>query len=192
MGISLEPTNNLRKIEEGLQWKTIKRINNKKKQEEAACDALLELKGEKSKSLLFDAYILAKDLKKLRTKRMWKIMSQVWVELLCYAAKSLQAKCLCPASQKRGDRSKSILFDACLLAKELNKLESEFKWQIMSKVWVELLAYAATHCGIHAQQLSKGGELTTFVWLLVAHFGLGEQFRVEAGHARAKLVVGNS
>ncbi|KAL7218158.1 hypothetical protein ACSBR2_011435 [Camellia fascicularis] len=89
----------------------------------------------------------------------------------------------------KGDRSKSVLFDACLLAKELNKLESEFKWQIMSKVWVELLAYAATHCRIHAQQLSRGGELITFAWLLVAHFGLTEQFRVEAGHARAKLIV---
>ena len=62
----------------------------------------------------------------------------------------------------------------------------------MSKVWVELLSYAASHCraNAHAQQLSKGGELITFVWILMAHFGLGEQFRIEAGHARAKLIVG--
>ena len=61
----------------------------------------------------------------------------------------------------------------------------------MSEVWVELLSYAASQCGAntHVQQLSKGGELVTFVWLLMTQLGLGDQFRVEAGHARAKLLV---
>lgn len=92
----------------------------------------------------------------------------------------------------KGDRSKSVLFDACRLAKDLRNLKNDKRWEIMSKVWVELLSYAASHCraNAHAQQLSKGGELITFVWLLMAHFGLGEQFRIEAGHARAKLIVG--
>ncbi|XP_071939254.1 uncharacterized protein [Coffea arabica] len=78
------------------------------------------------------------------------------------------------------------------LAKDLKKLNDKKRWEIMSKVWVELLSYAASHCraNAHAQQLSKGGELITFVWILMAHFGLGEQFRIEAGHARAKLIVG--
>ncbi|XP_057979681.1 uncharacterized protein LOC131165692 [Malania oleifera] len=91
----------------------------------------------------------------------------------------------------KGDRSKSVLFDACILAKDLKKLKKERRWKLMSKVWVELLSYAACHCraNAHAQQLSKGGELITFVWLLMAHFGMGEQFRIEAGHARAKLIV---
>ncbi|MFQ6662954.1 hypothetical protein Gotur_030642 [Gossypium turneri] len=34
----------------------------------------------------------------------------------------------------KGDRSKSVLFDACMLAKELNQMNN--KWKIMSKVWV--------------------------------------------------------
>ena len=91
----------------------------------------------------------------------------------------------------KGDRSKSVLFDACMLAKDLRKLNKTKRWKIMSKVWVELLSYAASHCraNTHAQQLSKGGELITFVWLLMAHFGLGEQFRIQEGHARAKLIV---
>ncbi|KAK7828887.1 hypothetical protein CFP56_029855 [Quercus suber] len=34
-----------------------------------------------------------------------------------------------------------------------------------------------------------GGELLTHLWLLMAHFGLTEQFQISQGHARAKLVV---
>ena len=95
----------------------------------------------------------------------------------------------------KGDRSKSILFDACMLAKELNKLDNnnnDDKWKIISKVWVEMLSYATTHCrpATHAQEVSKGGQLISFVWLLMAHFGLGEQFQIYEGHARAKLIVG--
>ncbi|PKI41528.1 uncharacterized protein LOC116203925 isoform X2 [Punica granatum] len=91
----------------------------------------------------------------------------------------------------KGDRSKSVLFEASRLAKELNKMEEKKKWETVSRVWVELLSYAASHCraAAHAQQLSKGGELATFVWLLMAHFGLGEQFQINEGHARAKLIV---
>ena len=90
----------------------------------------------------------------------------------------------------KGDRSKSVLFDACMLAKELNELKD--KWKIMSKVWLEMLSYAATHCrpATHAQQVSKGGQLISFVWLLMAHFGLDNRFQINEGHARAKLIVG--
>ncbi|CDP08013.1 unnamed protein product [Coffea canephora] len=104
----------------------------------------------------------------------------------------LNVNALVRAIEVKGDRSKSILFDACRLANDLKKLNDNKMWEIMSKVWVELLSYAASHCraNAHAQQLSKGGELITFVWILMAHFGLGEQFRIEAGHARAKLIVG--
>ncbi|KAM1512836.1 hypothetical protein ACFX1Z_024350 [Malus domestica] len=91
----------------------------------------------------------------------------------------------------KGDRSKSVLFDACILAKELRKLKDK-KWELMSEVWVEIMSYTASHCRAndHAQLLSKGGELVTFVWLLMAHFGIGEQFQINEGHARAKLIVG--
>ncbi|CAH1440073.1 unnamed protein product [Lactuca virosa] len=94
-----------------------------------------------------------------------------------------------------GDRSKSLLFDSCILAKELMKLEedsSQDKWLIISKVWVELLCYGASHARSNtlADQVSKGGELITIVWLLIAHFGLGDQYPINEGKARAKLIVG--
>ncbi|KAG7943587.1 hypothetical protein I3843_15G049100 [Carya illinoinensis] len=89
----------------------------------------------------------------------------------------------------KGDRSKFVLFDACMLAKELQKFEK--KWEVISKVWVEMLSYASNHCrpDAHAQQVSRGGQLINLVWLLMAHFGLVEQFVFTAGFVPAKLTV---
>lgn len=97
----------------------------------------------------------------------------------------------------KGDRSKSVLFDACRLAKCLQSLETEEqwpceqKWEMMSRVLVEMLSYAAGQCpwNQHAKQLGHGGELLTHVWLLMAHLGITEHFQISQGHARARLVV---
>lgn len=92
----------------------------------------------------------------------------------------------------KGDRSKSVLFDACRLAKSLLELQPANKrWRLIRVVWVEMLCYAASKCqsNFHAKQLSNGGELLTVVWFLMTHLGMGEQYRIEAGHARAKLIV---
>jgi hypothetical protein len=92
----------------------------------------------------------------------------------------------------KGDRSKSVLFDACRLAEALRGVESpERRWRIISGVWAEMLCYSAGKCrgNFHAKQLSQGGEVLTMVWLLMAHMGMGEQYRVESGHARAKLII---
>ncbi|RVW91861.1 hypothetical protein CK203_030185 [Vitis vinifera] len=87
-----------------------------------------------------------------------------------------------PPLKVKGDRSKSVLSDACRLAKSLQSLETEEewncekKWELMSHVWVEMLCYAAFHCprNEHAKELTQGGELLTHVWLLMAHFGITE------------------
>ncbi|KAL6853488.1 hypothetical protein ACP4OV_019517 [Aristida adscensionis] len=91
----------------------------------------------------------------------------------------------------KGDRSKSVLFDACRLAMSLLELQPHKRWRVIRVVWVEMLCYAANKCrsNFHAKQLSNGGELLTVVWFLMAHLGVGEQYRIETGHARAKLIV---
>lgn len=106
--------------------------------------------------------------------------------------KLLEVKCFeVPPSKVKGDRCKSALFDGCRLALTLKNMEREHMWEVMSQVLIEILAYAATHCrGFHhEQQLRKGGEFLTHVWLLMAHFGITEQFQVSQGHARARIKV---
>jgi hypothetical protein len=92
-------------------------------------------------------------------------------------------------SAVKGNKSKSVLFDACMLAQELLKLEIN-KWKLMSQVWVELMSYAAINCrpNVHAQQPSRGGELLTFIWLLMNHLGLGTQFYEQERQAGTKMV----
>nr|GEY58054.1 disease resistance protein [Tanacetum cinerariifolium] len=95
-------------------------------------------------------------------------------------------------STVKGDRSKSVLFEACKLAASLNEMGDPGKmWKMVGDVWVEILGYAASVCrGFdHAQQLEKGGELLTHVWLLMAHLGITEHFKIIEGHGRVKLAV---
>ncbi|XP_017252111.2 uncharacterized protein LOC108222725 [Daucus carota subsp. sativus] len=81
-------------------------------------------------------------------------------------------------------KDKQIFFIASALAKKLKAVPSDKKWLIISKLWVEQLSYAASHIRsyAHAVQLSKGGEFITIVWLLMAHFGLGDQYEINLGN----------
>lgn len=44
----------------------------------------------------------------------------------------------------------------------------------IKEAWIQFIIYAAVKCPsqMHAAQLARGGELLTFVWLLVAHYQL--------------------
>jgi hypothetical protein len=91
------------------------------------------------------------------------------------------------ASVVKGDKSKSVLWDGCFLAVELKRImgDPKTRWEAMCKVWVEMLCYAAVHCGgyQHAERLKEGGELITFVCLLMTHLGMGKHYRTEVGDA---------
>ncbi|TXG68390.1 hypothetical protein EZV62_003325 [Acer yangbiense] len=82
---------------------------------------------------------------------------------------------------KKGDKSQSLLFYGCRLAKQLKSLNHPNKWEVISEVWVEMLTYASNKCRWkeHGQQLRKGGELLTHVRLLMVHLGLSEQYRIQ-------------
>ncbi|KAJ4824975.1 hypothetical protein Tsubulata_014348 [Turnera subulata] len=76
--------------------------------------------------------------------------------------------------------SKYMLVHGCMLARKLSLPEySQRKWKIISEVWIEMLAYAASQSdwSVHTQQLRRGGELLTHVRLLMSHLGLSEQYK---------------
>ncbi|WJX09336.1 hypothetical protein P8452_00180 [Trifolium repens] len=100
-------------------------------------------------------------------------------------------------SEVKGDRSKSVLFDAYRLAKNVREIrnddaewETKKMWKFITQVWVEMLAYAASNCKAlyHAQHLRHGGELLTHVWLLMAHLGITDKLQISKGFGRAKLI----
>ncbi|KAF1897524.1 hypothetical protein Lal_00036965 [Lupinus albus] len=58
-----------------------------------------------------------------------------------------------------------------MLARELGMIsDTSMKWEIISRVWVQLLLRVALQCtfSIHVQHLSKGGELISLVRMLYA------------------------
>lgn len=73
--------------------------------------------------------------------------------------------------------TESLLSLAVILANKLSPMDG--KWEILSKFWMENLAYVSTLCqgNNHAQQLRKGGEFLTHVWLLIQQFNLAESFQ---------------
>ncbi|KAH7565574.1 hypothetical protein JRO89_XS09G0229500 [Xanthoceras sorbifolium] len=89
------------------------------------------------------------------------------------------------ARRRSGRRNQSVLYQGCKLTRQFLELGTQTngtnaieKWEIISEVWVEMVAYAANRCGWkeHCQQLRRGGELLTHVCLLMVHLGLSKQF----------------
>ncbi|KAM0842865.1 hypothetical protein ACQ4PT_058048 [Festuca glaucescens] len=149
------------------------------------------VEGDKSKSGLWDWW--ASLLTKVKTMILPastvkgnKSKSVLWDG----RASLLKVKTTLRASVVKGDKSKSVLWDACFLAEQLNQMkEKGKKWRVISRVWVEMLCYAAVQCGgyQHAERLKEGGELITFVCLLMTHLGMGKHYRTEVGDAYAHL-----
>ncbi|KAF8029324.1 hypothetical protein BT93_E1879 [Corymbia citriodora subsp. variegata] len=85
------------------------------------------------------------------------------------AHKSRKSLDLC---KMRGDKSTSVLFDACYLAFQLSDVPR--KWEMIGNVWASMLMSAAYQSkgNEHCESLSRGGELLSHVWLLMAHLGM--------------------
>nr|CAB3482046.1 unnamed protein product [Digitaria exilis] len=79
-----------------------------------------------------------------------------------------------------------LVLDGAEIAGSLTKYSSSSEEQVLQilelifNVWVDKLLYAGIRCGreSHAKQLSKGGELTTVLWIIIQHAGpfrIGEE-----------------
>ncbi|KAL3720500.1 hypothetical protein ACJRO7_005336 [Eucalyptus globulus] len=106
----------------------------------------------------------------------------------------LQVGTQLPAMKIRGGRSRAVLFDACHLASQLNKIESEDfsrKWKLIGKVWAKFLIYAACQSKgyEHSESLSRGGELISHVWLLMAHLGVAELVQTSRAQCITKMIL---
>ncbi|XWS20042.1 hypothetical protein CRYUN_Cryun31cG0067500 [Craigia yunnanensis] len=66
------------------------------------------------------------------------------------------------------------------IATDICYIALQQKWNLIADTWVEMLAHAATHCegSQHRQQLRRGGQLLTHIWLLMAHLGLTDHFQI--------------
>ncbi|KAJ1700003.1 hypothetical protein LUZ63_008515 [Rhynchospora breviuscula] len=82
---------------------------------------------------------------------------------------------------KRSRLSLSVIPLVSLLVKNLKEIaetSEEQQWEIIRDAWMEMLTFAAVHCSPteHARGLSRGGEFLTHYWLLLAHYGIMEDY----------------
>ncbi|XP_031251051.1 uncharacterized protein LOC116108959 [Pistacia vera] len=105
----------------------------------------------------------------------------------CLSNYMLYLLVFCPSMMSSGNgelRYRNACVEVKDKLKDLQNLESrngwsfDKKWEMICEVWVEMLGYAAIHCGWreHGQQLAKGGELLTHVCLIMTHLGLKAQY----------------
>ncbi|CAL5092159.1 unnamed protein product [Urochloa decumbens] len=94
-------------------------------------------------------------------------------------------------STVKGYRSKSVLFDAVILAKALRELDESLMWDVVTGAWGEMLTYAAGKCrgSTHVRKLNRSCELITLVWLLMQHMGLSDMYEIQEGDPTVKLIV---
>lgn len=88
--------------------------------------------------------------------------------------------------------SSSVLHYGCWLARELEKMEEEEKWEIIGNMWVEMVADVCCECRMydHVEQLGHGGDFLTHVWLLMHHFGFDKQaYNVTTALQRSEILA---
>ena len=65
----------------------------------------------------------------------------------------------------------TVLLLTRTMAQDLEKVSPDLKWEAITKIWVQMLIFAATHCrpSIYIKHLLKGGELISCVWIAVLY-----------------------
>ncbi|XP_056176279.1 uncharacterized protein LOC115683632 [Syzygium oleosum] len=65
------------------------------------------------------------------------------------------------------------------------------KWDLIGKVWAKFLIYAAcqSNSSKHRESLSRGGELLSHVWLLMAHLGIADPVQTSEAQCITKLIL---
>ncbi|XP_044500663.1 uncharacterized protein LOC123221811 [Mangifera indica] len=85
------------------------------------------------------------------------------------------------------------LLDAISYIKRVKQEKKDLKekWMKLGEIWMDIMGNAAKKCKgrEHGQQLRNGGELLTHVWLLMAHFGLTDHFRLSDQHHYANVIA---
>uniref|UniRef100_A0A0D3HB40 DUF4220 domain-containing protein n=1 Tax=Oryza barthii TaxID=65489 RepID=A0A0D3HB40_9ORYZ len=71
-------------------------------------------------------------------------------------------------------RCPSFISDAWAIAEVLLDLGNKKMKHVIKGVWVEMLCFSASRCRgyLHAKSLGAGGELLTFVWLVLLYMGM--------------------
>ncbi|CAL5082823.1 unnamed protein product [Urochloa decumbens] len=80
-----------------------------------------------------------------------------------------------PPVEEKELTEEGFIHDAWTLTQELLALGDEDKmWEVIEGVWVEMLCFSAGRCRgyLHAKALGTGGELLTYVWLLMSYMGM--------------------
>ncbi|KAK2651461.1 hypothetical protein Ddye_011317 [Dipteronia dyeriana] len=90
------------------------------------------------------------------------------------------------------DQNRCLMGNAIKLVKELQDTvqNQEERWERIGKTWMEMLGYAArkSKSNNHTQQLRRGGEFITHVWLLMAYFGLTDHFQIPSPSIPHRLI----
>ncbi|KAF7067359.1 hypothetical protein CFC21_073257 [Triticum aestivum] len=83
-------------------------------------------------------------------------------------SKQVEHTYLAPAAQE------GFIHEARKISELLLSLGDEKMWKVIKGVWVEMLCFSASRCRgfLHAKSLGTGGELLTYVWLLLSHMGM--------------------
>ena len=76
--------------------------------------------------------------------------------------------------ESKGACCPSFIRDAWAIAEVLLNLGNKKMKHVIKGVWVEMLCFSASRCRgyLHAKSLGAGGELLTYVWLLLLSMGM--------------------